>query len=95
VESFHQFKTVDQFADSARLLADLAKDELLKLRERFPTIQASAAYLRAKRTEGIWDNFHAGVSSGLVGDVATAKKRLGAIATEKDDYPWVQSIWRC
>ncbi|MBI4558671.1 MAG: hypothetical protein HY706_13910 [Candidatus Hydrogenedentes bacterium] len=92
VESFHQFETVEQFTGCARLLAECAKEEVLKLRERFPTIQHTAAYLRNTIRNTIWDHYHAAVSAGLIGDVATARSRFAAVATEKHEFAWVQDL---
>jgi len=92
VEAFHQFKSIEQFADSAQLLAERAREEVLALRERFPTIQSAAAYLRDKRTKDIWGHYHAGVSAGLVGDTRTARMRLAAVIASKLDFPWALEL---
>ena len=80
VESFQEFESVEQFAQSARILAERAKDEVLKLRQRFSSLRVTLKHLCNTTTNDIWSNYHAGVCAALVGDVRTANERLRCLA---------------
>lgn len=95
VEDFRSFVDSESFEQSARELADLAKEEILGLRNRFSSLDATAAYLTSKpiREGDLWSHFHAGVSAGLMGWAEKAKAFLeSAIAVEEQDAEWVHSL---
>lgn len=94
VESFQPFEDTQQFSTAANILAEAAKGEVLKLRARFPTIQAAASCLCEKTPRQIWDSYHAGVAAGLIGDAATAKACFEEVCQDDSNFPWVQTLKR-
>lgn len=95
VEPFHKFEEDEQFEGAAQLVAQHARDEVAKLRQRFCTIESAATYLgeKASRESDIWAHFHAGVSAGLMGWVSDARCRLEkAIAADNRDLDWVRNL---
>lgn len=95
IEPFHEFKDEVQFERIAEIVAERAKDEVLKLRERFLTIERTSALLQQKSevSRDIWAKFHAGVSLGLMGSVVDAKSCF-ELALEADgrDIDWVVQL---
>jgi hypothetical protein len=76
-----------QFTSEMREMATRARDEVLKLRERFPSVGAVAELLASKPDSKTWDSVHAGIAAGLVGKVDAARAhflRLAAAAWDRD-----------
>ncbi|WP_341919429.1 hypothetical protein [Hydrocarboniphaga effusa] len=97
VEDFREFTGADDFAHAASQLAERAKEETLKLRSRFTSIEATATYLGSKeaRDIDIWAHFHAGVSAGLAGWPDRARERLeAALGAAERDAEWVHALKR-
>ena len=92
VQPFQEFKDEVQFENAAKIVAECAKDEVLKLRERFHSIGSTAVHLEKKsaNSRNIWTQFHAGVSSGLIGLINDAKTHFGlALDADDRDIDWV------
>jgi hypothetical protein len=81
VEGFREFQKADTFERVALELADRAREEVYRLRERFSSIEATAAYLDTKKVRDVdlWDQFHAGISAGLAGWSEKARARLSTV----------------
>src|SRR6266436_5784902 len=92
VEPFQEFKTTEEFSDSARFLAEQAKVEVVRLRERFKTIRDVARNLCRNSSLGIWDNYHAGVASGIIGDVLIAKTKFAGVFNEDSETAWIKKL---
>ncbi|WP_157031826.1 hypothetical protein [Kitasatospora cheerisanensis] len=87
-----------QFAPLATALARAAAVEVAGYRARFATLAATAQDLAARpaRRGNLWDNYHAGIAAGLVGDVPTARDRLARAAQQLSgtDIPWMVEAHR-
>lgn len=95
VEPFHQFEASEQFESVAYAVAERAKDEVIKVRERFSSLVGVARYLQDKEVKetDIWGHYHAGVSAGLVGWSENARRRLeAAIAADDRDAEWINNL---
>lgn len=92
VEAFKQFENDEQFAESARALAMRAHDEVLKLRERFSSLEKIAAHLKGKDFFDIWGNYHAAIAATLTDDFAHASKRFVAVAESPEARPWAMEL---
>lgn len=92
VEAFHSFRNEEQFSGVAEHLAASAASEVASLRERFPSIEAVAAHLERKQKVGIWDHYHAALSSALVGRTAYARSQFEEVALIQTHAPWVADI---
>lgn len=95
IEPFHEFKSTEQFEGEVEGVAQRARDEVEKLRQRFATIESTAAYLRDKpiRESNVWGHFHAAVSAGLVGRMDEAKLRFeAALRADGRDIDWVRNL---
>ena len=95
VEGFREFTDINSFAHSAHELAERAKQEALEIRDRFRSIEVTAAYLDAKKIKDsdIWGHFHAGVSAGIAGWADKARARLGAATKVAErDLEWVRAL---
>lgn len=71
-----EFRDATQFEPEIREMAIRARDEVLKLRERFPSIEAVAKFLEAKPDVEVRDSLNAGIACGLVGNVDAARRHF-------------------
>jgi hypothetical protein len=74
IGDFIPFKTTEQFAPLIAGHAALAAREVCALRERFKTLTQVHRQLMSCISRGGWTLYHAAVASGLVGDVAEARR---------------------
>ncbi|MFG2918915.1 hypothetical protein ACGF0D_39285 [Kitasatospora sp. NPDC048298] len=92
------FEDEAQFMPLAMDLARVAADEIIEYRDRFASLESTAQYLAARpaRRGNPWDNYHAGLAAGLVGDSHTAHDRLGRAAQQLSgtDIPWMVQAHR-
>ncbi|MFT3960442.1 hypothetical protein [Propionivibrio sp.] len=99
IEPFQAFSDEIQFESVATTVAERAKEEVLKLRERFLTIESASVHLQQKSevSRDIWAKFHAGVSSGLMGFINDAKNYFElALEADDRDINWVVQLkYRC
>lgn len=91
IESFAKYEDKATFAPLAENLARRAAAEVVGLRSRFSSVKAAASVLAAKSPMGLWDSFHAGVASGLVGNVARATRFFRDVASTNDQRDWAQA----
>lgn len=82
IQEFVPFQDAAQFEREMQKMAERARDEVLKLGNRFPSLAAVAASLDAKPNLGSWNSLHAGISSGLVGNVDAAQGHFLRLAAE-------------
>jgi hypothetical protein len=92
VEAFRAFRNEEQFSEAAEHLVASAAAEVASLKERFPSIEAVAAYLERKQKIDIWDHYHAALSSALVGRSAYAQSQFEKVALTQAHAPWVADI---
>jgi len=92
VEKFHEFKDADQFADAADTLALRAKEEVLALSQRFPSLTVVAAHLARNSDENPWQSYHAAMAALAIGDVDHAQKRFRALLAFKDSAPFMIAL---
>jgi len=92
VERFHEFKDADQFADVADALAMRARDEVLALSQRFPSLAIVAAHLARNSDENPWHSYHGAMAALAIGDVEHAQKRLRALLAFKDQAPFMVAL---
>ena len=94
VEAFHKYQSPEKFGSIAASLAETAKAELTRLRERHRSIEATAGYLCGRAASNVWDHFHAAVAAALVGDTRMSRTRFRAVASERLEFPWVTQLRR-
>ncbi|MEU8472771.1 hypothetical protein AB0F30_33660 [Streptomyces sp. NPDC029006] len=86
-----QFVNPDQFTIAAHDLAREAADLVTANRARFVDLPAVARFLTSQNPQPghFWDNYHAGVAAGLIGDVSTARQRFAQVLAEDAFAPWM------
>jgi hypothetical protein len=95
VESFHEFDGTDAFTQTARVLAQRARDEVLALRCELSSLSRIADFLESKMVEkNVWGHYHAGVAAGLVGNSDAAIRHFEKVRSEKLDFDWVHQLKR-
>ena len=92
VETFHEFKTEEQFNEVALELANRAASEVKSLREKFRSIAAVADYMAQKPKASIWEHYHAAIAFGLAGDCVAARTEFAMVQASTHDVPWVLSL---
>ncbi|NOU30210.1 MAG: hypothetical protein HOO96_20090 [Polyangiaceae bacterium] len=92
VAGFQEARSGGDFRDKARGLAEIAKRELLALRARHCSLEATAKYLASRHDEGIWADYHCGVAAGLTGQRAVAEERFAAVLVAAPVAPWMEEL---
>lgn len=92
VKPFQEFTNAQQFAEDAKYLAKSAREEVLKLRLKYPTIEACADHLCTHALNAPWGYFHAGVAAGLSGKADIAEYQFSRIAKEEPKAQWTRSL---
>jgi len=93
VEAFHEFDDTDAFEQSARVLAQRARTEVLALRDQMSSLRRTSEFLESRRLEdSVWGSYHAGVAAGLVGDSGAATAHFAKVLAEKSDFNWVRQL---
>lgn len=92
VETFHEFKDADQFADVADNLATRARDEVLALSQRFSSLAVVAAHLARNSDENPWHSYHAAMAALAIGDIEHAQKRFRTLLAFKDHAPFMVAL---
>jgi Domain of unknown function (DUF4304) len=92
VESFVQFKSETQFSSAAESYAERAAQEVLGLRERYPTIEVSARLLRDKPKKSPWDQFHTVMACLACSAHEEAASAFNALMAVPDSAPWVPQL---
>lgn len=94
VGGFHAFKDEAQFAAVSEALAAQAGQEVVALRERFPSPSHVQGWLAAKPRTSIWDHYHLAVSAGLAGATDQSRQSFAAVMSDPEDRPWAADIRR-
>jgi len=92
VDTFHEFKNESQFSDAAARLAARAAAEVLSLRRMFGSVEAAATHLAQKDKKGIWDHYHAAMSSAVTGMSSYARSQFAEVASARVHAPWVAEL---
>jgi len=92
VQPFQEFDNIDQFTDIAKSLAETAKEEVLKLRCLFPTIDQASKHLKNKQSEDPWSIFHAAISSALLGNIKYATSQFEHLQQTKSEFLWESKL---
>jgi hypothetical protein len=95
-----QYLNREQFRPEALRLAASARDEVIKLRNRFSSVRDAAHCLlqKADSTPSLWDRFHAGAALGYVEDIQQARRCFEEIIKRKATDEWettLQETARC
>ncbi|MBT2118491.1 hypothetical protein KK141_22730 [Dyella sp. LX-66] len=94
VQNFQAFVNDEQFALAAKELAEQAAQEVIALRERFPSPSHVQAWLTAKPPVSIWDHYHVAVSAGLAGATEQSKRAFADVISSPVDRSWAAEIKR-
>lgn len=73
VEAFRESLNTQDFTLDAQFLAERAKQEVLSLRLKYPSISACADHLRPQPRTSQWAMFHTAIAAGLSGDSRLAE----------------------
>ncbi|WP_034271502.1 hypothetical protein [Actinospica robiniae] len=96
VSGSEYYRSEDQFARVATDLADRASTKVAELRTRFNCLDSVARHMAAQddRRGFLWQNYHAGIGAGLLGEVAKARTRFAAVLAEDPIAPWILEAQR-
>jgi len=89
---FHEYESDVQFTAAMRALAAQARDEILRMRDRFASLELVASYLGSRDTGNIWCDYHAAIAFGLLGKTRLSAERFEAVLAAKDDVEWVAAL---
>jgi hypothetical protein len=92
VEGFHAFKGEQQFSSAADRLAANAVGQVVALKQKFPSIGAVATHMEGKAKVGIWDHYHAAISSALAGRPEYALSQFKEVSKAPVHAPWVNEL---
>ncbi|MFE3970113.1 hypothetical protein [Stenotrophomonas sp. YIM B13575] len=92
VESFHEFISEEQFSAAAMLLARRAAQEVLALRERFPSVAHASAWMTANASPTLWNTYHSAVSAGLAGEVERSGLLFAEVIADPYDAAWAVEL---
>jgi len=81
VGGYAEYETDDQFRPLAMKLAALASEEVARLRELFPTVDAAAKRLAREKEPSVVEAIDAGIALGLTGDGDRAGRMLARYMT--------------
>lgn len=88
VEPFNEYLDSQKFGEAAKFLAKRAKDEVLNLRLKYPSIHACAEHLRAQAKKNDWEVFNSAVAAGLSGDIKLAEEQFSQILRQECRAAW-------
>lgn len=88
VEPFNEYLDSQKFGEAAQSLAKRAKDEVLNLRLKYPSIHACAEHLRAQAKKDDWVVFNSAVAAGLSGDIKLAEEQFSQILRQECRAAW-------
>lgn len=94
VEDFQSFVNDEQFASVADELAKRARQEVIALRDRYSSPSHVQAWLAAKSSISIWDQYHLAVSAGMAGATDQSRRSFADVMSNPDDRPWATDIRR-
>jgi hypothetical protein len=89
---FCEYESDVQFTAAMRALAAQAQDEILRMRDRFASLELVASYLGTRDIGNIWCDYHAAIAFGLLGDAKISVERFGAVLAAKHDVEWVATL---
>jgi hypothetical protein len=92
VEGFHEFTSEEQFSAAATLLARRAAQEVLALRERFPSVAHASAWITANASPTLWNTYHSAVLAGLAGEVERSGLLFTEVIADPNDVPWAVEL---
>ncbi|WP_157788685.1 hypothetical protein [Pseudomonas fluorescens] len=88
VEPFNEYLDSQKFREAAQSLAKRAKEEVLNLRLKYPSIHACAKHLRAQAKKNDWVVFNSAVAAGLSGDIKLAEEQFSQILRQECRATW-------
>jgi hypothetical protein len=89
---FHEYESDAQFIAAMRLLASEARNEILRMRDRFASLELVASYLGGRNIGNIWCDYHAAIAFGLLGKAQIAQERFNAVLATEHDVDWVRDL---
>lgn len=92
VGTFHEFIDEEQFSAEATLLARRAAQEVLALRDRFPSIAHALAWTTANASPTLWNTYHSAVLAGLAGEVERSGLLFTEVIADPNDVPWAVEL---
>jgi hypothetical protein len=95
---FVDFHESERFARDVQLVARIAAEQVVRLRELFASPSAASAHLTSRPTRvgesRWWHWFNSGAAAGLAGDASTARRCFEAIAVDSSEPGWAQDLAR-
>jgi hypothetical protein len=89
---FYEYESDAQFAAAMRTLAAQARDEILRMRDRFASLEYVASYLGTKNSGNIWCDYHAAIAFGLLGNTRMSAERFDAVLAATHPFEWVDAL---
>jgi len=82
------------FEPYARHLAEKAREEVLKLRDQFPSVEAAADFLRrqARNSDNPWQFLDAAVALGYLGRAKDARACFDRLTKQKPEHDWEEAL---
>jgi hypothetical protein len=71
-----------------------ASQEVVALRERFPTASHVQSWLVEKPPRSIWDYYNLAVSAGLAGSIEQSRRSFADVMSDPEHRPWASEIRR-
>jgi hypothetical protein len=92
VEPFREFESAEQFKPVAEQLADQAARKVCEYREAFSSSHEVAKYLSGEASKSVWAGYHAAVSAGVAGDVASSTRFFADLAGYPATHEWEHEV---
>ena len=89
---FHEYESDVQFCAAMRSHAALAKDEILRMRDRFASLELVASHLGARNIGNIWCDYDAAIAFGLLGNTKMSAERFEAVLAANHAVEWVDAL---
>jgi hypothetical protein len=89
---FYEYESDAQFSAAMRTLTAQARDEILRMRDRFASLELVASYLGARDIGNIWCDYHAAIAFGLLGNTKMSAQRFDAVLAATHAVEWVDAL---
>ncbi len=89
---FYEYESDAQFSAAMRSLTALARHEILRMRDRFASLELVASYLGARDIGNIWCDYHAAIAFGLLGNTKMSAERFDAVLAAKHAVEWADAL---
>jgi hypothetical protein len=89
---FAEANELADFGDEMQMMAERAKQEVLKYRDAFSTPRKAADYYLSQDSLTTWDRYYGGVILGLCRESEHARKLLSEVAMHATRWDWERAL---